>query len=129
MGTRHALVVHGTDGVDEMSLSAPSMVWEVRAGEQPRSYEITPESLGLERAGRETILGGSVAENVATVRTVLDGSTIGPKRAIVLLNAAAALVASEQAANFDEGISLGRQALDSGAAYERMERMVQASQA
>jgi anthranilate phosphoribosyltransferase len=129
MGTRHALVVHGTDGVDELSLSAPSMVWEVRAGHQPRSHEITPESLGLERAGRETILGGSVADNVATVRAVLDGSTVGPRRSIVLLNAAAALVAAEQASDFAEGIALGQRALESGAAYQRMERMVQVSQA
>ena len=129
MGTQHALVVHGTDGVDELSLSAPSLVWEVRAGQNPKQYEIAPEMFGLERAARETILGGPVAENVATVRGILAGSTHGPKRAIVLLNAAAALVAAERAADFAEGVELARQAVDSGAATERMERMVKASQA
>ncbi|MDP9312208.1 MAG: anthranilate phosphoribosyltransferase [Chloroflexota bacterium] len=129
MGTQHALVVHGTDGVDELSLTAPSLVWEVRAGQNPKQYEIAPEMFGLQRAPREAILGGPVAENVATVRGILAGSTQGPKRDIVLLNAAAALVAAERAADFAEGVELARQAVDSGAATDRMERMVRVSQA
>ncbi len=129
MGTQHALVVHGTDGVDELSLSAPSLVWEVRAGQQPQRHEITPELLGLERAGRETILGGTVAENVATVRGILGGEIEGPKHAIVLLNAAAALVAAERAADLREGIDVAQQSIQSGAAHDRMERLVTTSRA
>lgn len=129
MGTRHALVVHGTDGVDEISLAAPSLVWEVRADKAPRLHEISPAALGLEGADREAIRGGTVADNVATVRGLLSGEILGPKRDIVLLNAAAALVAAERANDFTEGLALARTALDQGMAHERMERMVQASRA
>jgi anthranilate phosphoribosyltransferase len=128
MGTRHALVVHGTDGVDELSLSAPSLVWEVRAGEQPQQHEIAPEQFGLERAPRTAILGGTIAENVQIVRGILDGSIHGPPRDIVVLNAAAALVAAEQAGDFTEAVALATRALDDGAAHVSMEHMVRASQ-
>lgn len=128
MGTQHALVVHGTDGVDEISLTAPSLVWEVRAGKDPVRRELAPETIGLERAERSTILGGSVAENVATVRGILSGDVTGPKQDIVLLNAAAALVAAELAGDFPEGLALARQSIAGGAAHARMERMVAASQ-
>jgi anthranilate phosphoribosyltransferase len=128
MGSRHALVVHGSDGVDELSLSAPSLIWEVRAGAEPQRQEITPESLGLERAERSAILGGSVAENVATVRGILSGEIGGPRRDIVLLNAAAALVAAERAENMAEGIAAARATIESGAATQRMERMARVSQ-
>lgn len=127
MGSRHALVVHGTDGVDELSLSAPSLIWEVRAGAEPQRQEITPEELGLERAERSTILGGSVADNVEIVRGILSGELSGPRRDIVLLNAAAALVAAEQAENMIEGIAAARATIESGAATLRMEQMVRAS--
>lgn len=127
MGTQHALVVHGTDGMDELSLSAPSLVWEVRAGAEPQRHAITPEAFGLERADRATLLGGSVAENVATVQRILQGEEQGPKRSVVLLNAAAALVAAGQAGDFAEGIAAAQQAIDQGAAFSRVERMVQAS--
>jgi anthranilate phosphoribosyltransferase len=129
MGTQHALVVHGTDGVDELSLSAPSLIWEVRSGSEPREYEITPEEVGLERAPRDAILGGSVSDNVEIVRNILNGTLNGPRRDIVLLNAAAALVAADRAADIAEGVALARQSLDQGSAYERMERLVQTSQA
>jgi anthranilate phosphoribosyltransferase len=128
MGTRHALVVHGTDGVDELSLSAPSLVWEVRAGHEPQQHEIAPEQFGLERAPRSAILGGTIAENVQIVRGILDGSIQGPPRDIVLLNAAAALVAAEQAGDFTEAVALARRALDQGTAQARMEQMVRSSQ-
>lgn len=128
MGSRHALVVHGTDGVDELSLSAPSLIWEVRAGVEPQRQEIAPEALGLARAERSAILGGSVAENVATVRGILGGEIGGPRRDIVLLNAAAALVASEQAETIVEGLEIARATIESGAAAARMERLARVSQ-
>jgi anthranilate phosphoribosyltransferase len=127
MGTQHALVVHGSDGVDELSISASSLVWEVRAGKQPQQHEIVPEKIGIERAPRSAIMGGSIDENVRIVRGILDGSVHGPPRDIVLLNAAAALVAAEQAGDFAEGIMLARKALDEGSAHERMEQMVRVS--
>lgn len=127
MGSRHALVVHGTDGVDELSLSAPSLIWEVRAGQELQRHEISPEALGLERAERSAILGGSVADNVATVRGILSGAIGGPRRDIVLLNAAAALVAADRAENMVEGLATARATIDSGAATNRMEQMVRVS--
>lgn len=128
MGVRHALVVHGTDGLDELSLSQPSLIWEVRPGEEPHRIEITPESVGLQRADRESIRGGTVAENVAIVREILDGRITGPRRDIVLLNAAAALVAADRAGTIAEGIDLARRSIDGGGAREHLDRMVRASQ-
>ena len=129
MGTRHALVVHGNDGMDELSLSAPSTVWEVRAGQAPRRFEVDPAQLGLQPAPRDAILGGTVAENVATIQALLDGVERGPRRDIVLLNAAAGLVAAEQAGDLQEGLSMAAAAIDSGAARARLDRLVDASQA
>jgi len=127
MGTRHALVVHGTDGVDELSLAAPSVVWDVRAGRDPQQSEITPDKLGLDRAPRESITGGTVADNVQIVRGILGGEIDGPRRDVVLFNAAAALVASEQAGDLREGMERAREAIHNGNAYARLERMVRAS--
>ncbi len=129
MGTRHALVVHGNDGMDELSLSAPSTVWEVRAGQAPRRFEVDPAQLGLHPAPRDAILGGTVAENVATIQALLDGTECGPRRDIVLLNAAAGLVAAEQAGDLQEGLSIAAAAIDGGAARARLDRLVDASQA
>lgn len=129
MGTRHALVVHGSDGLDELSLSAPNDIWEVRSGEAPRRFAVDPAELGLRPASRDAILGGSVEENVATIESVLSGEEHGPREEIVLLNAAAALVAAERAGDLREGIELGRTAIKNGAARGRVERLVRASQA
>ena len=128
MGTHHALVVHGNDGMDELSLSAPSTVWEVRAGQAPRRFEVDPAELGLQGAPREAILGGTVAENAATIQALLDGTERGPRRDIVLLNAAAGLVAAEQASDLREGLRMAAAAIDSGAARARLARLVEASQ-
>lgn len=127
MGTHHTLVVHGTDGVDELSLAAPSMVWDVRADQEPQQHLIEPEAVGLERAPREAIAGGSVADNANTVRGILRGEIDGPRRDVVLLNAAAALVASEQAHDLREGVERARAVIGNGSAYDRLERMVAAS--
>ena len=127
MGTAHALVVHGSDGVDEISLSAPSMVWDVRGGEEPRRFEITPEMLGIQRADRATLQGGSISDNVAIARGILSGADRGPRRDVVLLNAAAAMVAADKAAELPEGLALATAALDNGAAMQRLEALVAAS--
>ena len=128
MGTQHALVVHGTDSLDEISLSAPSMIWEVRAGEQPRRFQIEPADFGIASAPRETLRGGTVADNVQIVHGILDGSDRGPRRDIVLLNAAAGLVAADKAADLKEGLVRAEESLDSGAARAHLQRLVKASQ-
>ncbi len=128
MGTRHALVVHGSDGLDELTLSAPSNIWEVRSGQAPHRFDIEPEQLGLKSAPRDSILGGTVAENVRTIHGLLDGSDRGPRRDVVLLNSAAGLMAAERAGSFQEGLALARSAIDDGAARSRLERLVRVSQ-
>ncbi len=129
MGTRHALVVHGSDGLDELSISAPSMIWEVRAGHAPRRFDVEPGELGLAAAPHEALQGGTVAENVAAIRTILAGDESGPRRDVVLLNAAAGLVAADRAADLQEGLELAAESLASGAAQARLDQLVQVSQA
>lgn len=128
MNTHHALVVHGNDGLDELSLSGPSTVWEVRAGQQPRRFEVVPRDLDLAVSSREAIAGGTVQENVRTVRAILAGEERGPRRDVVLINAAAGLVAADRAEDLREGLAIAAAALDDGSATERLERLIRVSQ-
>jgi anthranilate phosphoribosyltransferase len=127
LDTVHALVVHGDGGLDELALSGPNLVFEVRAGQPPRRSQVSATELGLEAAPKQTVLGGSINENVATVQAILAGEEQGPKRDIVLLNAAAGLVAADRAADLREGLALARESLASGKARDRLDRMVGAS--
>jgi anthranilate phosphoribosyltransferase len=127
LDTVHALVVHGDGGLDELALSGPNLIFEVRGGQEPRRGEVSAADLGLASAPKQAVLGGSVAENVATVRALLGGEDRGPRRDIVLLNSAAALVAADRAADLREGLDLARDSLQSGKARERLERMIAAS--
>jgi anthranilate phosphoribosyltransferase len=127
LDTAHALVVHGDGGMDELALSGPSIVWEVRAGAAPRRSEIAPGELGLEGAPRTAVTGGGVQENVAITRAILSGEERGPKRDIVLFNAAAALVAADKAGELREGLELARASLEQGHALERLHSMITAS--
>ncbi len=126
LGSHHALVVHGEDGIDEISICAPTRISEVRDGEI-RSYTIAPEDFGFSRASLDDVRGGDAATNASIVRSVLSGAD-GPRRKVVLLNAAAALVASDLADDLAEGVALAAEAIDSGAAAERLERMAAVSQ-
>jgi anthranilate phosphoribosyltransferase len=127
LDTVHALVVYGHGGLDELALSGANLVFEVRAGQEPRRSEVSAEELGLPTAPKAAVLGGDLAQNVATVRAILQGEETGPRRDIVLLNSAAALVAADQAADLREGLDLARTSLQSGRGQERLERMVAAS--
>jgi anthranilate phosphoribosyltransferase len=122
LGSRRALVVHGRDGLDEMSISGPTLVCEL-AGGRVRRYEVTPQEVGLGLAEAASVAGGTPEENAAALRKVLAGRP-GPQRDIVLLNAAAGLVALERAAALAEGVAQAAEAVDSGAAGERLERFV-----
>jgi len=122
LGSRRALVVHGRDGLDEMSISGPTLVCEL-AGGRVRQYEVTPQEVGLALSDAAAVAGGTPEENAAALREVLAGR-LGPQRDIVLLNAAAGLVALERAAALAEGVTLAADAIDSGAARERLERFV-----
>lgn len=122
LGTHHALVVHGDGGLDEISLTGESHVHEVRDGET-REYYVSPEELGLSKAPLEAVKGGTPEENAAKLRAVLAGEK-GPLRDIVALNAAAALVAADMAPDLKAGVRLAAEAIDSGAAKERLEVFV-----
>jgi len=122
LGSRRALVVHGRDGLDEMSISGPTLVCELVEG-CVRRYEVTPQEVGLALSDAASVAGGTPEENAAALREVLAGRP-GPQRDIVLLNAAAGLVALERAAALAEGVAQAAEAVDSGTARKRLERFV-----
>lgn len=122
LGSRRALVVHGREGLDEMSISGPTLVCEL-AGGRVRQYDVTPQEVGLAQSEAASVAGGTPEENAAALREVLAGRP-GPLRDIVLLNAAAGLVAIERASTLGEGVAQAAEAVDSGAARERLERFV-----
>jgi anthranilate phosphoribosyltransferase len=122
LGVERAFVVHGAGGLDEISLAGETMIAEVRGGTVQR-YTVTPEEFGVARAPVEALAGGDAAENASIVRRILEGE-VGPRRDIVLVNAAAALVAAGVAAEFREGVERASMAIQSGAARETLERLV-----
>jgi len=122
LGVQRAFVVHGADGLDEISLSGETHVAELREGALKR-YTVTPEDFGMSRAPIETLRGGNVPENAALIREVLAGQP-GPRRDIAIINAAAALVASGIAANFQDGAHLAASAISSGLAQKKLAALV-----
>jgi anthranilate phosphoribosyltransferase len=126
LGTLRAYVVHGADGLDEISTTGESVVAEVHEG-VVRPTRVRPEDLGLPRAAIRDLQGGDREENARIIRQILAGET-GPKRDIVLVNAAAALVVGGKAADLKHGISLAAQAVDSGAAASRLAALIDLSQ-
>ena len=125
LGTMHALVVHGDDGLDEISVSATTRVYEVKDGAVVSS-SIAPAEFGLSPHDEASVRGGSPAENAESLRCVLAGVP-GPLRDFTLLNAAAALVAADLSPDMKAGLSLAAQSIDSGAARERLEAWVRIS--
>ena len=122
LGSQRALVVHGSDGLDEITITGESKISEVRDG-QVRTYYVAPEDFGLERAPIETLRGGDVRRNADIILEVLSGVD-GARRDIVLLNAAGGLVAGGKSKTLREGVDLARRSLDSGEARARLERLV-----
>jgi anthranilate phosphoribosyltransferase len=118
LGTEHAFVVHGAGRLDEISLAGETIVAEVRHG-KVRKSSVTPEEFGAGRAPLEAIRGGTAAENATLIRRILEGEA-GPPRDIVVINAAAALVATGVSENFRDAADLARSAIDSGAACEKL---------
>jgi anthranilate phosphoribosyltransferase len=122
LGGLRAFVVHGLDGLDEISLSDDTEVADVRPHDV-RRYRIAPEDFGVARASREQLAGGDAATNAQIIRRILKGEP-GPRRDFVSINAAAALVAAGKAANFREGAKLAAAAIDSGAAIEKLDALI-----
>jgi len=122
LGSRHCFVVHGMDGLDEITLTDRTMVSEGKQGVLS-SYVLDPQEFGLSRVRLKDLAGGHPPENAAITRDILQGRK-GPKRDIVCLNAAPALVAGRKAKSLQEGFRLAAQTIDSGAAAEKLERLI-----
>jgi anthranilate phosphoribosyltransferase len=126
LGVEHALVAYGSDGLDELSPSAETRTWEIRRGDV-RTATLVPEDVGLERAARAEIVGGDAATNAGIARAVLGGAKSGARTA-VLMTAGAACYVAALAPSIAAGVTLAAQAIDSGAARERLDRFVAMSQ-
>ena len=127
LGTKHSLVVHGMNGMDEISISGESLVWEVNQDEVLPPYKVSPGDFGFEEASMAEIRGGNAKQNAKMLRSILSGEA-GAKRNIVVMNAAAALVASNQASGFKEGARIAKEAIDSGKAQAKVNKLIKLSQ-
>ena len=125
LGSDHALVVHGNDGLDEITLGDSTQVWEMRRG-AVSSYEVSPEELGMARVPLETLRAGSIDESVRIMRDVLAGGS-GPTREVVLMNAGAALLAAGKVGSLNEGAALAAESIDSGRAGKKLDAFVRLS--
>lgn len=123
LGIRNGLVVYGQDGIDEMSVCAPSSVCELRNGSF-EEYVVEPEDFGFRRGDHRDLIGGDPSDNARITEGVLGGSILGTKRDAVLLNAAAGLYTAGKADSIDEGVDMAGEAIDSGEALERLKLYV-----
>jgi anthranilate phosphoribosyltransferase len=123
LGTHRAFVVHGLDGLDEITITGPTRVAELRDGKL-RSYEITPLEFGLSPATLTAIAGGDSTENARIVREVLGGEK-SPRRDVVLMNAAAALVAAGKTEHLTEAATIAAESIDSGKASQKLDALIQ----
>ena len=126
LGMRHALVVYGLNGMDEISVEGKSVYYEIK-GRQVNKHEITPESLGLNSWPIESIQGGAPEENADLIRQVFRG-TRGPHRDAVVLNAAAGLLAADMVASLPEGVKMAEEVIDSGKASRKLKEMIEFTQ-
>jgi anthranilate phosphoribosyltransferase len=122
LGSEQAWVVHGSDGIDELTTTGPSYVAELKAG-KVSIYEINPEDAGLKRARAQDLTGGDPATNALALSALLDGH-MGPYRDIVLLNSAATLIVAGKVLTLREGVEMAAEALDSGAARAKLAQLV-----
>jgi anthranilate phosphoribosyltransferase len=125
LGLRRGYVVHGSDGMDEVTTTGPTHVWRVEDG-VAEPFTVTPEDFGVSRARPEQLCGGDRCENAAVVRAVLAGAP-GPHRNIVLVNAAMALLAAGRALNYPDAMSRAVESIDRGVALGMVDRLVQFS--
>ncbi|MFA6449953.1 MAG: anthranilate phosphoribosyltransferase, partial [bacterium] len=122
LGARAAMVVHGEGSFDEITITGETRISELKNG-KIRTYNVKPEDFGMKRATLRSIKGGGAADNAEIIRRILSGAK-GPKRDVVLLNSAAALVVAGKSKNMKEGIKLAAQSIDSGAAIRKLELLI-----
>jgi anthranilate phosphoribosyltransferase len=125
LGLKHGFVVHGANGMDEVSISSRSYIVEIR-DDEVRQFVMSPEDFGIASARIDAILGGDAAENAKIIQSILQGER-SPRRDVVLLNAAPAIVAAGAAPTWKEGIRLAAESIDSGAALKKLEELRQFS--
>lgn len=125
LDVKHAIVVHGLDGLDEISNLGMTQISEVKGGEV-RTYIAEPKDFGFDRARPEDIRGYDKEENAILMIKLLNGDD-GPRRDIVLMNSAAAMIVGGKASNFKEGVEVAREAIDSGKAYEKLRALIRAT--
>ncbi|MGB5904182.1 MAG: anthranilate phosphoribosyltransferase [Xanthobacteraceae bacterium] len=125
LGAKSIWVVHGSDGLDEITLTGPTFVAALEGG-NIRTFEVTPDDAGLPRANGDALKGGDADANAVALKGVLDGKP-GAYRDVALLNAAAALIVAGRAKDLKEGVAIGAKALDSGAAAERLKQLIAVS--
>ena len=126
LGVTRGMVVFGQDSLDEISMSAPTSVCEIKDGKFT-SYVLTPEQFGYERCTKEELQGGTPQENAEITKAILEGKETGAKRHAVCLNAGAALYIAGKAASIEAGVKMAEQLIDSGAALKKLEEFIQKS--
>ncbi len=127
LGSKHALVVHGIDGMDEISITCKSLVWEVTQERASPPYEVSPQYFGFKEAEVREIKGGTPEDNARILRSILEGEQ-GSRRDIAVMNAAAAIVAANRASDLKEGARIAEEAIDSGRALEKLDALIKLSQ-
>ena len=128
LGIKRGMVIYGQDKLDEISLSAPTTICEIRDGWY-RTSVITPEEFGFERCTKDDLKGGTPAENAEITKAILKGEEKGPKRQAVCLNAGAALYIAGKAETMEAGVRMAEELIDSGAALKKLEEFIQESNA
>jgi anthranilate phosphoribosyltransferase len=126
LGSSHALIVHGADGLDELTLGDATQVWELKDG-AVSAYTVTPEELGFDRVRRVDLRVGSAEESAKVLREVLQGSA-GPAPNVVLVNAAAALLAADRVTTLREGVAVAAESVQGGGAERKLDALVELSQ-
>ena len=126
LGVTRGMVVFGQDSLDEISMSAPTSVCEIKDGKFT-SYVLTPEQFGYERCTKEELQGGTPQENAEITKAILEGKETGGKRHAVCLNAGAALYIAGKAASIEAGVKMAEQLIDSGAALKKLEEFIEKS--
>lgn len=125
LGVKRGMVVYGKDQLDEISMSAPTKICEIKDGTY-HTYEITPEDFGFTRCRKEELTGGTPEENAQITLEILDGKK-GPKRDAVALNSGAALYLAGKAPDMESGVRMAEQLIDSGAARRKLEEFIRES--
>jgi anthranilate phosphoribosyltransferase len=125
LGTKRAWVVHGSDGLDELTITGTSFVAEALGAEEVKTFEVGPEDFGLNRSTIEHLRGGDAEANARTIREVLTGTRRDEARTLVIINAAAALYVGGAAQDFREAARLAQQSIDTGAAHDKLSRLIE----